>query len=652
MSCWNCSAAILPEHRFCPICGVKAGDVVCAPGMAGCRRCSAEVAMGSSFCPNCGVAAPHDVQAVEVEQATPLVAESELRPTGDDAAFSLGLEAETVDPWQPWPASGSEALEGVAPPEPDDHPTSFYTPQAWQEERGDAERAPWTAEPEPAHAVPQSIDADDDEITSRKQLESGGADDDADGDVPALLATTLQAMGTSTTSVDLPTVSFGDAREEELSAETTGVDLTLALTEDDGLLTEDDEGALAEAAAVIDDDVREETLPAARDITQVRPREDTQAPVRTGQTLVPGEIAPQVIRPPVWDLASSSDVSTQVPTEPPAQAAIEDDAWLDDTFSGWEAPAKGATQMVHNPLLASSQEPPDGNAVEALADGSDDDDIEEVVTDEASGELHVDTMLTSQPAAEQPQALAATGTQVSAPPPMMSNEPAVSGHTVRVSALPSLGAPPLGQRPLSGLTTMTTRAKVVPVQPVQLRFIGLDGRTLTVRKLLPAQVFTLSRDPKQPWATDTFLEAPHASVAPAPGGLAIERIFSSRGAFVQLTATQELEVGDVVRVGETTITVGQDCVLQLRPEGGTPSTCEVKASGCTVGRDHGEVVLPEDTYLSGEHCRFFTQRGKLQVEDLGSSNGTYRMLRAGERVDFGALVLMGHTQFVVEPDEM
>jgi len=69
----------------------------------------------------------------------------------------------------------------------------------------------------------------------------------------------------------------------------------------------------------------------------------------------------------------------------------------------------------------------------------------------------------------------------------------------------------------------------------------------------------------------------------------------------------------------------------------------------TVGRATGcGVSLPEDTFISQVHARVFRRDGKLYVEDLGSTNGTYLNRRAvsapaaigkGDRLQVGRTVL-------------
>ena len=69
----------------------------------------------------------------------------------------------------------------------------------------------------------------------------------------------------------------------------------------------------------------------------------------------------------------------------------------------------------------------------------------------------------------------------------------------------------------------------------------------------------------------------------------------------------------------------------------------------TVGRATTcQLPLPDDSYASQLHARFFRRDGRLWLEDLGSTNGTYLntkpvaepvALRRGDRVQIGRTVL-------------
>ncbi len=66
-----------------------------------------------------------------------------------------------------------------------------------------------------------------------------------------------------------------------------------------------------------------------------------------------------------------------------------------------------------------------------------------------------------------------------------------------------------------------------------------------------------------------------------------------------------------------------------------------RAVGCTVS-------VPDDTYVSQVHARVFNDQGKIIVEDLGSTNGTYVngnrltvpvVIQRGDRIQIGGTVL-------------
>lgn len=69
----------------------------------------------------------------------------------------------------------------------------------------------------------------------------------------------------------------------------------------------------------------------------------------------------------------------------------------------------------------------------------------------------------------------------------------------------------------------------------------------------------------------------------------------------------------------------------------------------TIGRDSRcQVSLPEDSTVSQNHARIYRRDGRLWLEDLGSTNGTYVnsnpvsspvLLHKGDRIQLGRAVL-------------
>ena len=66
-----------------------------------------------------------------------------------------------------------------------------------------------------------------------------------------------------------------------------------------------------------------------------------------------------------------------------------------------------------------------------------------------------------------------------------------------------------------------------------------------------------------------------------------------------------------------------------------------------LGRERGDILFPEDGYVSGLHCRLTWDGQRLFLTDLGSSNGTFvngrriveSELRDGDVILIGPVVL-------------
>lgn len=68
-----------------------------------------------------------------------------------------------------------------------------------------------------------------------------------------------------------------------------------------------------------------------------------------------------------------------------------------------------------------------------------------------------------------------------------------------------------------------------------------------------------------------------------------------------------------------------------------------------AGRDDGQILFPEDTWLSGRHANFVYEGGQLVVRDEGSLNGVYVRIRDSLPITYGSAFLCGEQLFVLEP---
>jgi FHA domain len=79
-----------------------------------------------------------------------------------------------------------------------------------------------------------------------------------------------------------------------------------------------------------------------------------------------------------------------------------------------------------------------------------------------------------------------------------------------------------------------------------------------------------------------------------------------------------------------------------------PGTVFDLRDGATLGRgDHADIRV-DDAFASSAHARIFARGDFMQVEDMGSTNGTYlngRQLRAAERLKVADVIRIGDSEY-------
>jgi hypothetical protein len=97
-------------------------------------------------------------------------------------------------------------------------------------------------------------------------------------------------------------------------------------------------------------------------------------------------------------------------------------------------------------------------------------------------------------------------------------------------------------------------------------------------------------------------------------------------------------------VGRIALVIGRDVTGNAFP---------IPETGVHLGRERGDVLFPEDGYVSGLHCRLSWEPlpsghgGRLMLTDLGSSNGSFFRLREETDIKSGDILLMGQQLFRV-----
>jgi pSer/pThr/pTyr-binding forkhead associated (FHA) protein len=165
---------------------------------------------------------------------------------------------------------------------------------------------------------------------------------------------------------------------------------------------------------------------------------------------------------------------------------------------------------------------------------------------------------------------------------------------------------------------------------------------------------------------DPHLSPRHATLRLSGGHAQVRDEASLNGVFVRLRGEASLEEGDQLRIGQELLRFERldPGPPPAAPDGtrpfGSPAPEDawgrlVQVAGpqqagdayflrdreVVLGRAYGDVLFPDDQFVSGTHCRLSRRGGKVLLTDLGSSNGTYLRVQGEAPVEFGDLLLMG-----------
>jgi pSer/pThr/pTyr-binding forkhead associated (FHA) protein len=211
-------------------------------------------------------------------------------------------------------------------------------------------------------------------------------------------------------------------------------------------------------------------------------------------------------------------------------------------------------------------------------------------------------------------------------------------------------------------------AAPVPTSGAVLTALRADG-TEAGTYALPVGTVTIGRDTGAIFAGDSYLSPRHATFTPRAGRLMVRDESSLNGVYRKLRRDEPvaLNPGDVFRIGQEIVRFELLTPMQATADGverlGSPSkgyigriamvigrdasgnAYPVPETGLHLGRERGDVLFPEDGYVSGLHCRLASTNGQLYLTDLGSSNGTFVRLGGEAEVTNGDVLLMGQQLF-------
>jgi hypothetical protein len=231
------------------------------------------------------------------------------------------------------------------------------------------------------------------------------------------------------------------------------------------------------------------------------------------------------------------------------------------------------------------------------------------------------------------------------------------------------GAPMGGSVPAMPVVAPAAPAAPIGGQRGTLVLIRADGSEGDSFPL--GQRTDVGREAGGLFASDSYLSPRHASFTFGPNGLTVEDLGSLNGVYLRIAADSPQEVRDrsIFRIGQEIIRferltappmkdgvelmgspsagiIGRICLIIGRETNG--NCYAIPAGGLHLGRERGDILFPDDGYVSGLHCRLHEEAGRLMITDVGSSNGTFLRILAPATVPSGSMLLLGQQLFRAE----
>lgn len=89
-------------------------------------------------------------------------------------------------------------------------------------------------------------------------------------------------------------------------------------------------------------------------------------------------------------------------------------------------------------------------------------------------------------------------------------------------------------------------------------------------------------------------------------------------------------------------------LVTILKDGSEGPAYQITGTATDIGRTEGNILLPEDPYLSPRHARITFRGGRFYLRDLGSVNGVFFRLREPVQLHHNDVVLVGQQVLKVE----
>lgn len=212
----------------------------------------------------------------------------------------------------------------------------------------------------------------------------------------------------------------------------------------------------------------------------------------------------------------------------------------------------------------------------------------------------------------------------------------------------------------------------VDTDEAQAILVALDPEGNEVgRHTLVLGEHVLGREAGGIFAADAYLSPRHARFNFDGRILKVDDLGSLNGVFRKLVGDQDAPIksGQRFRIGQELLQF--DALEPEKPDdkgvapqgtavdgvigrlslvvgrGTAQPSVPVTDRGVNMGRERGDLLFPEDGYVSGLHCMLIYDDGDVFVRDLGSSNGTFVQLVKETDLRNGDVLLMGQQLYRV-----
>jgi pSer/pThr/pTyr-binding forkhead associated (FHA) protein len=206
-------------------------------------------------------------------------------------------------------------------------------------------------------------------------------------------------------------------------------------------------------------------------------------------------------------------------------------------------------------------------------------------------------------------------------------------------------------------------ARLVLIQPD-----GTEGGHVDI----PDSEVAVGRDAGGFFATDPFLSPTHAIFKAQGTEVLVKDAGSLNGIFVKIQPDVPVEIksGNIFRMGQELILFEEidrgntasdgtekmgspieglwGRVALIIGKGRIGNAFPVGGEGVVFGRERGNILFPEDGYVSGLHLKLYTENNKFYLNDLGSSNGSFYKISTETAVPSGSFLLMGQQLFRID----